>query len=261
MRQRLRTLDNNNVIIIFDNSYSNNIEDTLIVARQGWESRWRRLPFYLAFESKDAMEDDDHLAVQCTKAILDDLFSAVTTAWDGFLDHATTHVSILEDKIYDEPADETRAPELWSNSGMWLKIEKLLNVHTDLVNEMRSRLYDLTDDVQQEDNWLEELPGDFHRLNNLVTEDLVKPTDSLISLLYQSVQIRDSRHSLELGVSMWRLSWITFIFLPLTFMVGFFGMPYPTPSYSFAAAFVFSPPLCSLFFQIIPIFSYWLNNT
>src|SRR5437762_95797 len=25
-------------------------------------------------------------------------------------------------------------------------------------------------------------------------------------------------------LSMWRLSWITFIFLPLTFIVGFFGM-------------------------------------
>jgi hypothetical protein len=36
---------------------------------------------------------------------------------------------------------------------------------------------------------------------NLITEDLTKPTESLISLLYQSVSIRDSRHSLELGVS------------------------------------------------------------
>src|SRR6201996_6866291 len=42
--------------------------------------------------------------------------------------------------------------------------------------------------------------------------------------MYKSVEIRDSRHSLQLGTSMWRLSWITFIFLPLTFMVGFFGM-------------------------------------
>jgi hypothetical protein len=42
--------------------------------------------------------------------------------------------------------------------------------------------------------------------------------------MYKSVGIRDSRHSLELGTSMWRLSWITFIFLPLTFAVGFFGM-------------------------------------
>lgn len=42
--------------------------------------------------------------------------------------------------------------------------------------------------------------------------------------MYKSVEIRDSRYSLQLGRSMWRLSWITFIFLPGTFLVGFFGM-------------------------------------
>jgi len=42
--------------------------------------------------------------------------------------------------------------------------------------------------------------------------------------MYRSVAIRDSRASLQLGSSMWRLSWITFIFLPATFIVGFFGM-------------------------------------
>jgi hypothetical protein len=57
------------------------------------------------------------------------------------------------------------------------------------------------EDVDSEDNWLEDSPADFERLTNLITEDLTKPTESLISLLYQSVSIRDSRHSLELGVS------------------------------------------------------------
>lgn len=42
--------------------------------------------------------------------------------------------------------------------------------------------------------------------------------------MYKSVTIRDSRQSLELNASLWRLSWITFIFLPLTFLAGFFGM-------------------------------------
>lgn len=60
--------------------------------------------------------------------------------------------------------------------------------------------------------------------------------------MYKSVSIRDSRQSLELNASLWRLSWITFIFLPLTFLVGFFGMnvslfeQYPPVKYYFIAA-------------------------
>ncbi|KAG5293831.1 hypothetical protein I7I50_04373 [Histoplasma capsulatum G186AR] len=221
---RLNTLDNGNAILIFDNSHNNSIEDTLIGARGVWESRWRRLPFFLAFESRDLVATDEQLAFQCSRIILEDIFKALVLEWDAFLDLAMDHVSILEDKIYEEPADETRAPELWLNSSIWLKVEKLLFIHIDIIKEMRPRLRELDDDLDTDDTWLDSIPGDYDRLSTLVEEDLVKPTKTLISLLYQSVSIRDSRHSIQLGVSMWRLSWITFIFLPLTFIVGFFGM-------------------------------------
>ncbi|KAL9108351.1 MAG: hypothetical protein Q9227_006811 [Pyrenula ochraceoflavens] len=229
-RPKLDTLDNENAIIIFENSHSGLITDTLIAAREEWEKHWRRLPFYLAYESTNVKESEDLLGVQCAKMILDDVFKGVVYNWDNFMEIAQTHVSILEDKIYDQPADETRAPELWGNSSQWLKVEKLMFTHMDVVKEMRIRLRELTDDIPDEtgerdsDFWLEEIPNDFERLTTIVQEDLIKPTQALISLLYQSVSIRDSRHSLQLGTSMWRLSWITFIFLPLTFMVGFFGM-------------------------------------
>lgn len=121
-----------------------------------------------------------------------------------------------------EPADESRAPELWTNSSQWLKVEKLISIHSNIAKEMQLNLPELSSD-QTEDNWLESSNADMERVADLIQEDLVKPTANLADLMYKSVEIRDSRHGLQLNTSMWRLSWITFIFLPLTFIVGFFG--------------------------------------
>lgn len=164
------------------------------------------------------------MAIECMKLILQDVWKGVSECWESLLDICNRHVSILEDKIYDGPADETRAPELWTNSSMWLKLERLVSIHSAVVKETQANLRELTGELEVEDNWLESSTGDMERLGNLVQEDLVKPTASLADLMYKSVEIRDSRHSLQLNTSLWRLSWITFIFLPLTFIVGFFGM-------------------------------------
>ena len=240
----LQSLDNGNAIIIFESSHTGSIEDTLIGARQQWEceytllhfhssggqtraeahtARWRRLPFYLAFERENLL-DDDLLSMDCMKLIMGDIWKSITEHWEKFLDVCNDHVSILEDKIYEGPADETRAPELWTNSSMWLKVERLVWIHIAVLKEMQGHLRDLTGELAIEDNWLESSSSDFERLSNLVQEDLIKPTANLADLMYKSVEIRDSRHSLQLNTSLWRLSWITFIFLPLTFVVGFFGM-------------------------------------
>ena len=96
----LDSLDNGNTIIIFETSQSGSIEDTIITARQEWESRWRRLPFYLAYESHD-VSNDDRMALECMKIILQDVWKSVTENWESFLDVCNNHVSILEDKIYE----------------------------------------------------------------------------------------------------------------------------------------------------------------
>lgn len=168
--------------------------------------------------------DDDLMSMDCMKLIMGDVWKSIAENWENFLNACNDHVSILEDKIYEGPADETRAPELWTNSSMWLKVERLVWIHIAVLKEMQLHLRDLAGELAIEDNWLESSTGDFERLSNLVQEDLIKPTANLADLMYKSVEIRDSRHSLQLNASLWRLSWITFIFLPLTFMVGFFGM-------------------------------------
>lgn len=186
-------------------------------------ARWRRLPFYLALEREDIF-DDDLMSMDCMKLIMEDVWKSIAENWENFLDACNDHVSILEDKIYEGPADETRAPELWTNSSMWLKVERLVWIHIAVLKEMQGHLRDLAGELAIEDNWLESSTSDFEKLSNLVQEDLIKPTANLADLMYKSVEIRDSRHSLQLNTSLWRLSWITFIFLPLTFIVGFFGM-------------------------------------
>ncbi|KAF1939585.1 hypothetical protein EJ02DRAFT_381455 [Clathrospora elynae] len=222
---KLRSLDNGNTIIIFENSVTGSVKDTLIGARQELESRWRRLTFYLP---REEMDSDDMMTAECMDFILKDVFKAMTYHWDKFLGVCETHVGILEDKIYENPADESRAPELWKNSAQWLKVERLIYIHADLVREMVPHMHELAGSDPRENNtndpWLGSAPDDMDKLTGQWERDVVLPTTALSDLMYKSVGIRDARHSLQLGLSMWRLSWITFIFLPLTFTVGFFGM-------------------------------------
>ena len=216
-------LDNSNTVLIFETSASMKMEDCLIEPRDDFENRWRRLSFYLRRED---VTNDTRLAAQCTNMILADVFHGLAVVWQEFLNVAADHVTLLEDKIYENPADESRAPELWTNQAAWLKVDKIMYLHQDLVKEMQAHMRELGEvDTEEEDNaiqldWLASTPSEYERLAHSVQEDLVQPTANLSDLMYKSVGIRDSRQSLQLGLSMWRLSWITFIFLPLT--VSFF---------------------------------------
>lgn len=169
---RLESLDNGNAIIIFENSNSGSIDDTMVAARQQWESRWRRLPFYLAYESHDVSNDDqisndDQMALECMKMILADVWKSVSDSWDCLIDLSNVHVDCLQDRIYEQPADETRAPELWTNASNWLKMERLITIHSNVVKEMQVNLRELASEPTTEDNWLEKIPGDMERIGLL----------------------------------------------------------------------------------------------
>jgi hypothetical protein len=119
-------------------------------------------------------------------------------------------------------------------------------IHSDIVKEMRNHLKELAqDDPRDSEPWLGNAADELDKLIVQFQEGAIKPTTNLSDLMYKSVGIRDARHSLQLGLSMWRLSWITFIFLPLTFVCGFFGMNVDTfePNPSIKWFFIASVPL------------------
>ncbi|KAF2268443.1 hypothetical protein CC78DRAFT_510193 [Lojkania enalia] len=241
---KLQTLDNGSTIILFEQSQSGLVEDTLIGARQEIEQRWRRLTFYLPRE--DA-QDEEKLVTECMDFVLRDVFKALATTWEKYLNLCETHVGILEDKIYENPADESRAPELWTNSSLWLKVERVMYIHADIIKETRAHLREMAeDDPRENEPWLASSAEELEKLITQLEEGVVKPTSNLSDLMYKSVGIRDARHSLQLGLSMWRLSWITFIFLPLTFVSGFFGMNVDT--------FEGNPSIKWWFISTVPLF-------
>jgi len=126
--------------------------------------------------------------------ILKDIFKGLALAWEKYLNCSANHVSILEDKIYENPADESRAPELWTNASLWLKVEKLVYIHIDIIKELKSHLKELLED-DAPDHWFESTLDEFDKLCNAVQEDLIKPTDALsdlvrISPMYSTPQVR-----------------------------------------------------------------------
>ena len=185
----LEYLDNSNTVLIFETSASMTLEDCLIQPRNDFEKRWRRLSFYLR---KEDVVSDARLAAQCTNKILGDVFHGLAVIWQDFLNVGADHVNILEDKIYENPADESRAPELWTNQAAWLKVDKVMYLHQDLIKEMQAHLRELADVEIEEneiptgiDEWLASIPSEYERLAHSVQEDLVQPTANLSDLMYK----------------------------------------------------------------------------
>lgn len=87
--------------------------------------------------------------------------------------------------VSSEPADESRAPELWTNANQWLKVERLIAIHSNVAKEMQLNLHELSPD-QTDDVWLEPSKADMEKISDLVQEDLVKPTATLADLMYST---------------------------------------------------------------------------
>jgi hypothetical protein len=84
---------------------------------------------------------------------------------------------------------------------------------------MVTHLHDLAgaDPKESSDQpWLGSVPDELDKLTGQWERDVILPTTALSDLMYKSVGIRDARHSLQLGLSMWRLSWITFMYVSLS---------------------------------------------
>lgn len=71
---------------------------------------------------------------------------------------------------------------------------------------------------------LSEQIKEFEETYQAALSELDRESKEMIELEFNLVSIYEARRSIEMSESMKRLSWITFIFLPLMFITSFFGM-------------------------------------
>ena len=167
--------------------------------------------------------DTSQAIAQAIKDILYHLTDGVWRLWDSQIKLLHEPHAELEDMIWSQPANSRHARAMWSMSQKLHTMLKHINRHATLINNLQEDFKVFTERSEQHE-WLTPVVNEFKQLSETVQVDYVTPLDHMIDLMYKSVQIRDSRQSLELNASLWRLSWITFVFLPLTFLSGFFGM-------------------------------------
>ncbi|EXJ56554.1 hypothetical protein A1O7_06898 [Cladophialophora yegresii CBS 114405] len=215
-------------------------------------------------------------SIPTLQAVLSHVFDGLYQLWRDQIALIHEPHALLEDHIYAHPSDSSCAPDVWAMSQRLHNMLKLVNRHSKVVEAVQDDFAIFSEGehghthAHDNDNaigtgigigigipirtgtaasagtntakWLTPLLDDFEVLAENIVTDYLQPLEHMIDLLYKSVTIRDSRQSLELNASLWRLSWITFIFLPLTFLVGAFGMNvdalqhYPSLKWYFVAA-------------------------
>ncbi|CAO2652336.1 Nn.00g006190.m01.CDS01 [Neocucurbitaria sp. VM-36] len=160
--------------------------------------------------------NDIHSINDVIEKIFDSLEDDLNLRIDSFI----TQCARLDREVHRRPENDNIAHKLWLCSKHFQTVKKKIDTIAFLVDDIRDHL--IKKGLSKE--FLSTLPSKLKICANDVEEDLRKPVVEMIDLVYKSISINDSRRSMELNASLWRLSWVTFIFLPLTFLVGFFGM-------------------------------------
>lgn len=154
-----------NTILIFDSSQNAVATEALINDRRRWQ----------------LLTDSPNIAV----AVLQLTLEAIALKWSIFIIHVHGYIASLEEHIYDQPADDTRAGKLWGVSKQILQGERLLKFHILLLENIQSELTDLVKTDAKTADWLRQNLEEFNRLSSEIEETLKKPVEQMVDLVSQ----------------------------------------------------------------------------
>ena len=180
-------------------------------------------------------------------SIMEKTLDTLLESWATFIAAKSKAVRELQELIIQQPASADFEMLLWHLSQEVTRALSHLEGHRYLFPVIE-RKFSKEDYLRSDD--------EFDMMKDIIGSQLKRPIEDMIDLMYKSISIRDARRSLQLNTSLWRLSWITFIFLPLTWLCGFFGMN--------VATFKSNPSIVWYFIAAVPlmcvVFLAWLTT-
>ncbi|KAH8771239.1 hypothetical protein BGZ57DRAFT_896399 [Hyaloscypha finlandica] len=175
-------------------------------------------------------KDNEATTITFIHRLTGTVWQEVVHAWRNVVDKASEHIRTSENLALDKGLSieqlETLAQDTWEDSLSWFTIQKLLNAHQKMISKSQSDLKALAKLVglTEEKNQLQTCLNELKELETIVSQDFITRGQSISSLVYNIIGVRNAQAAQKYSESMGRITWISFIFFPLIAVSGLFGM-------------------------------------
>lgn len=143
------------------------------------EDQWKQLWTDSEFSMFPPGERDGTATLELLQAIVRFSFNKIVSDWRGYIKMTDSHISLLEERIYDKPEDDSQAKELWRTSKQLLDMEKLLISQTFLIKVVQDNFINPGGSETGDKDWLKDLLTDFEELRNDI-QDLIKAVTQMV---------------------------------------------------------------------------------
>ncbi|KAL8681782.1 MAG: hypothetical protein Q9186_002097 [Xanthomendoza sp. 1 TL-2023] len=116
-------------------------------------------------------------------AVVELTFESVAARWSHYILSMHNYIASVEERVYENPADDTRTNALWSVSKQLLQAERLLKFHILLLENIQNDFKGLEQEDDIPTDWLQPNLSEFRRLSSEVEETLKKPTAHMVDLV------------------------------------------------------------------------------
>ncbi|KAK6332784.1 hypothetical protein TWF696_002807 [Orbilia brochopaga] len=155
------------------------------------------------------------------------------------------------------------ARDTWEDTMAWAKLQILPGVHKKMVRKTQRDLEALAKHVglSLEMDVYKDILDELEELERQFSDDLTKRGQSTSDMIFNLMSVANAEATEAYSISIGRIQWISFIFLPLIAISGLFGMNVDilADNPSFGWYFVIAIPFLILVLVITFAFQYKLN--